>query len=106
LLDINLPGFNGLELLRRVRRHPLLEQVPAIIISARASTVDQQRMLKYSEEDDTNVACYLGKPFDPRDLLHTVKNVLIQHKDCLLEKRRAMAAKKRWKTSEFSVMVR
>jgi DNA-binding response OmpR family regulator len=36
LLDIMLPGLDGLELLRRIRRQPKLAQIPAIIISARA----------------------------------------------------------------------
>jgi DNA-binding response OmpR family regulator len=88
LLDIVLPGFNGLELLRRVRRHPKLQQIPAIVLSARAETAGQKRLLKLAEEDDARVDVYLGKPFDPSVLLQTVKDVLVQHKDYLLQKQR------------------
>lgn len=91
VLDIALPGFDGLELLKRLRRHPKLRQVPAIVLSARANTVDQRRMLRIAETDDTHVDVYLGKPFDPRLLLQTVKNVLEAHKDFLLEKRQTGA---------------
>ncbi len=91
VLDIALPGFDGLELLKRLRRHPKLRQVPAIVLSARANTVDQRRMLRIAESDDAHVDVYLGKPFDPRLLLQTVKNVLEAHKDFLLEKQHAGA---------------
>lgn len=93
VLDIVLPGFDGLELLKRLRRHPKFQQVPAIVLSARANTVDQRRMLRIAETDDTHVDVYLGKPFDPRLLLQTVKEVLETHKAFLLEKRRAGASR-------------
>ncbi len=89
VLDIMLPGFDGMELLHRIRRNPSLQRVPAIVLSARANSIDQQRMLKISEDDNDKIDAYLGKPFDPRVLLQTVKMVLIQHKDFLLEKQRS-----------------
>lgn len=88
LLDIMMPGFNGLELLRRVRRIPKLKEVPAIVVSARANTVDQQRMLRLTQESEINIDAYVGKPFDPHNLLRTVKQVLERHKDFLLAKSR------------------
>ena len=48
LLDIMMPGIDGFELLRRIRRHPKLAHVPVIVISARASSADQLRMLMTS----------------------------------------------------------
>jgi DNA-binding response OmpR family regulator len=95
ILDIMMPGLSGLELLRRARRHPKLKDIPAIILSARASTVNQRRMLKVSQEDEDHVDAYLGKPFNPGELLETVKQVLINHKDFLLEKQ--AAENQRWK---------
>src|SRR5687768_8437540 len=46
LLDLMMPGLNGHEFLRRVRRHPVVKQTPVIVISARAASIDQLRMLK------------------------------------------------------------
>ncbi len=89
VLDLMMPGLDGFELLRRIRRHPKLENVPAIVISARASTVNQQRMLQLCQPADDAVDAYLGKPFDPAYLLQTVKEVLVKHKTYLLEKNRA-----------------
>ena len=86
ILDIMMPGIDGLELLRRVRRHPKLAKIPAIIVSARVSSASKLRMLKLFETDDDHIAAYLGKPFDLAMLLKTVKAVLIEYKTHLLEK--------------------
>ena len=91
LLDIMMPSIDGLELLRRIRLHPKLAHMPAIIISARANSADQLRMLKLCETDEDDIAAYLGKPFDPAILLKTVKNVLVEHRDFLIEKKKAVA---------------
>jgi CheY-like chemotaxis protein len=83
LLDIMMSGIDGLELLRRVRRHPKLTHIPAIIISAWANSPDQLRMLK---------------PFELTTLLKTVKTVLIEHKDVLLEKNKPL--QKPWEAKQ------
>ena len=90
LLDVMMPGIDGFELLRRVRRQPNLTGIPAIFISARAGTIDQLRMLKLSESDGDEIDAYLGKPFDPAVLLKTVKNVLVKHSVYLLKKNQAL----------------
>lgn len=100
LLDIMMPGLNGYELLRRVRRHPKLEQMPVIVISARASTADQLRMLRLAEAKEDDVDAYLGKPFDPAILLRTVKDVLIKHKDFLFEKNKSL--EKPWDANQMA----
>ena len=86
LLDVMMPSLDGFELLHRIRRHPRLSDVPAIIISARATTLAQQRMLRISRTYDDDIDAYIGKPFDPAGLLKTVKKVLLKHRDYLLEK--------------------
>jgi DNA-binding response OmpR family regulator len=86
LLDLTMPVMDGLELLRRVRGHPKMKQTPAIIISARATSQDQLRMLKMIDIQEDEIDAYLGKPFDPAVLLKTVKTVLLKNKDYLLEK--------------------
>lgn len=85
LLDLMMPGLDGLELLRRVRRHPTMGGLPVIIVSAQAGNINQQRMLQLSLSDQ-DVAAFVGKPFNPGHLLQTVKDVLIQHKEFILAK--------------------
>ncbi len=86
LLDVMMPRLDGFELLRRIRRHPKVGQVPVIIISARAGSPDQLRMLRLSETDGDAIDAYLGKPFDPAQLLKMVKDILIKHRSYVVEK--------------------
>jgi len=88
ILDIAMPVIDGYELLRRFRRHSKLANVPAIVVSARAGTVDQQRVLQLFQPTESRIDAYVGKPFNPAHLLQTVKNVLANHKDFLLKKNR------------------
>ena len=87
ILDIMMPGLSGLELLRRVRRHPTLAKIPVIVVSARVSSADQLRMLQIAGDIDREIDAYVGKPFDPGFLLKTVKTVLLNHRDFLLAKK-------------------
>ncbi len=96
LLDIMMPRMDGFELLRRIRRSPKLKEMPVIVISARAHNADQLRMLKLSATQDDHIDAYLGKPFDPAMLLKTVKDVLVKHKEYLVEKNKTM--EKPWET--------
>ncbi|MET1089732.1 MAG: response regulator [Arthrobacter sp.] len=57
--DMNLPGFDGLEVIRRIR---LFSTVPIMIISARTKTRDIEVGLGAGADD------YLAKPFRPRIL--------------------------------------
>ena len=99
VLDLMMPNLDGMELLRRVRRNPKLEKVPVIVVSARATTTTQQRMLQVSQSQTDTVDAYVGKPFAPADLLKTVKNVLIKHKDYLLEKNKPLKVWDKYKPS-------
>lgn len=90
ILDLMMPKLDGLELLRRVRRHPKLEKVPVIVVSARVCTPTQQRMVQVSQAQADTIDAYIGKPFTPADLLKTVKRVLIKHQDYLLEKNKPL----------------
>lgn len=88
LLDVMMPGIDGFEFLRRVRRHPDIGQIPAIIISAQANWVAKQRMTELFAEQENGVDAYVSKPFEPGQLLKTVKDVLLNHRDYLLEKQK------------------
>jgi DNA-binding response OmpR family regulator len=70
LLDLMLPGIDGLEVCRRIRAAPELVDVPIIMLTARGEAVDRIVGLELGADD------YLPKPFDPRELLARVRAVL------------------------------
>lgn len=63
LLDINMPGLNGLEVLRALREQPSTANIPTILITARSEPTDVAQGLSLGADD------YLPKPFHPRELL-------------------------------------
>lgn len=67
VLDIMLPGLNGLEVLRRLRASTA---VPVIMLTALGDEVDRITGLEIGADD------YLAKPFSPRELTARVKAVL------------------------------
>jgi DNA-binding response OmpR family regulator len=67
ILDLMLPGLDGLEVFRRVRS---FAPVPVIMLTARGDEHDRVMGLELGADD------YLGKPFSPRELTARVKSVL------------------------------
>lgn len=67
LLDIMLPGLNGMEVLRRLRRS---SSVPVIMLTARDSVVDKVSGLDSGADD------YITKPFAIEELLARIRNAL------------------------------
>jgi DNA-binding response OmpR family regulator len=67
LLDIGLPGMDGLEVCRRIRSS---SDVPVIMLTARDAEVDKVVGLEIGADD------YVTKPFSPRELVARVKAVL------------------------------
>lgn len=67
LLDIMLPGMDGLEILRQARRHTA---TPIIMLTARVEEVDRLIGLELGADD------YICKPFSPREVVARVKAVL------------------------------
>jgi two-component system alkaline phosphatase synthesis response regulator PhoP len=76
VLDIMLPGRDGLDVLREVRK---TSQVPVIMLTARESEVDKVVGLELGADD------YLTKPFSPRELVARVKAVLRRSKPAAAE---------------------
>lgn len=70
LLDLMLPGINGLDVCRTLKRDPQLGSLPVIMISARGEESDVVIGLELGADD------YVAKPFSPRVLLARVKSVL------------------------------
>lgn len=67
VLDVMLPGRNGLELCRDIRAK---SQVPIIMVTAVSETTDRIVGLEMGADD------YLAKPFEPRELLARVRAVI------------------------------
>ncbi len=70
LLDIMVPGGDGLDLCRRLRQNPSLSIIPIIFLTARAAENDRVHGLELGADD------YITKPFATRELLARVKAVL------------------------------
>ncbi len=70
LLDIMVPGGNGLDVCKRLRNHPALASVPIIFLTARAGENDRVLGLELGADD------YITKPFATRELVARVKAVL------------------------------
>lgn len=67
VLDLMLPGLDGLELFRRLRT---IAPIPVVMLTARGGEEDRIAGLELGADD------YLGKPFSPRELMARVKAVL------------------------------
>jgi two-component system, OmpR family, alkaline phosphatase synthesis response regulator PhoP len=67
VLDLMLPGMDGLEICRRVRAE---SDVPIIMLTARSDDIDKIVGLELGADD------YLTKPFNPRELVARVKAIL------------------------------
>jgi two-component system response regulator CpxR len=67
VLDVMLPGMNGLEVLRRIRNS---SRVPVLLLTARGEDVDRIIGLEVGADD------YLPKPFNPRELVARIRAVL------------------------------
>jgi DNA-binding response OmpR family regulator len=70
VLDLMLPGRNGLEILREVRGEPLTRDMPVLVLSARSAEMDKLLGFDHGADD------YLTKPFSPRELLARVQALL------------------------------
>ena len=70
LMDIQLPGINGIEALRQVRADPACARIPIIAFTASVMTADR------SQFSDAGFDGFLGKPINLKEFLDTVKRVL------------------------------
>jgi len=67
ILDIMLPGMNGLEVLQQLRG---FSEIPVIMLTARGEDVDRILGLEFGADD------YISKPFNPRELVARIKAIL------------------------------
>ena len=67
ILDIGLPGIDGLEVCKKVRQN---SNIPIIMLTAASDDLDRILGLELGSDD------YMGKPFNPRELLARIKAIL------------------------------
>jgi len=70
LMDIQLPGINGVEALKRLRADPVTNSTPVIAITASVMTQDRTRIMAAGFDG------FQGKPISVRELLATVRGIL------------------------------
>lgn len=70
ILDLSLPGMDGLEVLRRLRERQQGAPTPVLVLTARGATEDRVRGLNLGADD------YLAKPFDLAELEARIKALL------------------------------
>ena len=97
LLDIMLPGEDGLSILKRLRANAATKALPIIMVTARSTEIDMVKGLDQGADD------YITKPFGVMELLSRVKallrrikpmseETLLQYKNILLDRERRVCA--------------
>jgi len=70
VLDLNLPGIDGLEICRRLKKDPATSGVPVVMLTARVAESDKIAGLDLGADD------YIAKPFSLREFLARVRAVM------------------------------
>jgi len=70
LMDIQLPGLDGYEATRRIKANPALRHIPVIAVTSYALSGDDVKAR------EAGCDAYVTKPFSPRALLATIRQVL------------------------------
>ena len=77
VLDLMLPGIDGLEVCKRLRRSEATKKIPIIMLTAKGEETDKVLGLELGADD------YLTKPFSIRELLARVKALLRRYEDII-----------------------
>jgi signal transduction histidine kinase/CheY-like chemotaxis protein/CHASE3 domain sensor protein len=70
LMDIALPGMDGIEAFKAIRKNPALNTTPIVALTASAMTSDREVILAYGFDG------YIAKPIDEKIFFSTIKSVL------------------------------
>lgn len=73
VLDLMLPGLDGLEVAKQLKNYPKTQNIPIIMLTAKGEEADMVTGLELGADD------YVTKPFSPRILLARIKAVLRRH---------------------------
>jgi len=70
-LDLMMPDMDGWEVYQQMKADPELKNIPVIVVTAKAQSIDKILGLHIAKVDD-----YVTKPFGPQELLQSVERVL------------------------------
>jgi len=76
LLDLMMLDMGGWEVYQQLKADDLTKNIPVIIVTAKAQSIDKVLGLHIAKVDD-----YITKPFSPSELLERVNNVLAKHEN-------------------------
>ncbi|MCJ7660182.1 MAG: response regulator [Anaerolineales bacterium] len=71
LLDLMMPDMGGWEVYQQMRAEESTREIPVIIITAKAQSIDKVLGLNIAKVDD-----YISKPFSPQELIDSVESVI------------------------------
>jgi len=74
VLDLMLPGIDGLEVTRKLKGDPATRRIPIVMLSAKGEEADMVTGLELGADD------YITKPFSPRVLIARIRAVIRRHK--------------------------
>ena len=77
VLDVMMPGQNGFELTKEIKKN---SNMPIILLTAKGEVENRIKGLELGADD------YLGKPFEPKELLLRIKNIINKNKKIDLNK--------------------
>jgi phosphate regulon transcriptional regulator PhoB len=96
ILDLMMPGLQGMELCRILRNDPKTRNLPIIMLTARTEELDRVLGLEMGADD------YLTKPFSPRELIARIKAVLRRSERAVPEGKRIVAGALTINTETYS----
>ena len=71
LLDLMMPGVDGWEVYRQIKADDELKDIPVIVVTAKAQSIDKVLGLHIARVDD-----YITKPFGPQQLVESITHVI------------------------------
>ncbi len=71
LLDLMMPGMDGWEVYQKLKANEATAQIPVIVVTAKAQSIDKMLGLHIAKVDD-----YIAKPFSPQELVESIAKVL------------------------------
>lgn len=73
LLDLMMPDMDGWEVYQQMKADPTLREIPVVVVTAKAQSIDKVLGLHIAKVDD-----YITKPFGPQELLESVEKILAE----------------------------
>jgi putative two-component system response regulator len=100
LLDVMMPGLDGYEVCRRLKRTPMTADIPVIFLTAQTNVADEARGLELGAVD------YIHKPFSPPVILARVRNHLLvkEAADVLMRRNETLEEKVQERTRQLSAI--